>query len=116
MVAAKSFHQSFLNDQMVAHVTKALLDFDEVRFDRISVRAFYGIIELTGEVSSFRDKDLAVGIVERLYGVSTVLESLKIQSRSPRKSSVARPRYRFDEAHCHSVNQILPSCFQCPSQ
>jgi hypothetical protein len=116
MVAADRFHQSFLNDEMVSRVTKALLDFDEVRFDRISVRAFYGIIELTGEVPNFRDKDLAVGIVERLYGVSTVLESLKIRAVSPRKSSVARPRYRFDEAHVRSANQMFPSCFYSPSQ
>ena len=116
MVAANGFHQSVLNEQLVSHITKALLDFDEVRFDRISVRAFYGIVELTGEVSNVLDKDLAVGIVERLYGVSTVLESLKVQPFLPRKSSVARPRNRLDDAHGRSANQMFSSYFHRSSK
>ena len=115
MVAANGLYQSVRNYETGARVVQTLLGYDEARFRRLKAVAFCGIVELSGEVASYFDKLLALGITEKVDGVTTVVESIRIQSiNQPRKLSVHQhsgqvrvPRYssetdtplRFDSPH-----------------
>ncbi len=79
MVAINGLYQSVQNFETGTRVKEALLDFDASRFSQVSVIAFCGIIELYGSVSHFYDKTIAIGIAERVFGVTTVVESIKIR-------------------------------------
>ena len=94
MVAVNGLYQSVRNFETGARVKSALLQFDQTRFGHVSVNAFCGIVELSGVVSSYYDKSLAIGISERVTGVSTVVESIAIRSlpqHVPSMSGLRRP-------------------------
>ena len=115
MVAANGLYQSVRNYETGARVVQSLLNFDEVRFHRLNAVAFCGIVELSGEVASYFDKLLALGIAEKVDGVTTVVESIRVQSTSqsrilsehPRSGPIPAPRHitetgaprRFDSPH-----------------
>ena len=78
MVSINGLYQSVQNFETGTRVKEALLDIDASRFAQVSVIAFCGIIELYGTVSHYYDKTLAIGIAERVFGVTTVVESIQI--------------------------------------
>jgi|GEM_PF-4345901 hypothetical protein len=82
MVKSNGLYQSLHNFETSVRVAEALMSFDESRFERISVVAFCGIVELSGSVSSYFDKALAMRIAKRVAGVSTVVESIRILQKS----------------------------------
>lgn len=115
MVAGNGLYQSVRNYETGTRVVQTLLSYDESRFSRLNAVAFCGIVELSGEVASYFDKLLAIGIAEKVHGVTTVVESIRIQaasqfraasdqrrsrhlatSQAPREECVAR---RFDFPH-----------------
>ncbi len=88
MVKTNELYQSLHNSETAARVEDALIDVGGSRFDRISVVAFCGIVELSGVVSDYYDKAIAMGIARRVTGVSTVVESIQIQQ----STGVPRPK------------------------
>ncbi len=90
MVAINGLYQSVQNFETGARVKEALLNLDASRFSQVSVIAFCGIVELYGTVSHYYDKTIAIGIAERVLGVTTVVESIQI--RQPRNS----PAYQHE--------------------
>ncbi|HEY0980817.1 MULTISPECIES: BON domain-containing protein [unclassified Schlesneria] len=80
MVAANHLYQSVTNFETGTRVTKTLMSYDDARFRRVNAVAFCGIVELSGQVATYFDKLLAIGIAEKVDGVSTVVESIRIHS------------------------------------
>jgi osmotically-inducible protein OsmY len=78
MVTSNGLIQSRHNLQTGNRVEHVLLRADKSAFRRIDVLAFYGIIELSGAVANFGDKRLAVRLAQRVRGVTTVIESLRV--------------------------------------
>lgn len=88
---------------------------DKQRFGRISVQSFYGIVELSGVVRTSTDKALALQLAQRVEGVTTVLESIRIEERRAVIHRRARHR-RYRVALQPSENPNLPPChFAAPS-
>ena len=87
MVKSNDLYQSDHNFETGVRVEEALMSFDPTRFDLISVVAFCGIIELTGTVSNYFDKALAMQLARQVAGVSTVVESIQVLQ----KDDVRRP-------------------------
>lgn len=71
-------YQSKHNYDVGMRVQNALLRANPNSFRRLSVVAFHGIVELTGSVGSIHEKSVALGIAERVPGVTTVVESVQI--------------------------------------
>ena len=79
MVKQYGVYQSLHNFEVGERVKNALLSFDESRFERVSAVAFCGIVELSGIVSNYFDKLVALRIAKKVMGVSTVLESIQTE-------------------------------------
>jgi hypothetical protein len=79
MAYSHDLYQSRHNFVTGLRVEEALIQYDHDRFDRISVTAFCGIVELTGSVSNYFDKALAIKLARAVPGISTVVESLQIR-------------------------------------
>ena len=79
MIKSNDLYQSQHNYETGIRVTEALKSVDARRFDRISVLAFCGIVELKGVVTNYYDRALAIRIARCVTGVSTVVESLQIR-------------------------------------
>ena len=94
-MVAINLYQSARNWETGTRVRSALVNFDEVRFGRVSANAFCGIVELSGKVSTEFDRMAAIEIAERVPGVSTVVDSIEIRSVPPRQSadSTSRPHF-----------------------
>jgi acyl-CoA synthetase (AMP-forming)/AMP-acid ligase II len=105
MIANSPRYQSKHNYEIGLRVENALIRAFPERFRRISVVAFYGIVELSGTVGSPSDKSLAVQIAERIPGVTTVVESVLIRNNEREQRELERSRptlrrfhQRFDES------------------
>lgn len=83
MVAINHLYQSEDNYQTGIRVEHALIRTFPDRFLHVAASAFYGIVELTGSVASLHDKSLAIQLAERVPGVTTVVESLRVEDTSP---------------------------------
>jgi osmotically-inducible protein OsmY len=94
MVAKSSLYRSVENFEAENRVRGALLDVDRSRFERVSVNAFCGIIELCGTVRSFYDKSLAIQVAEQVPGISTVVESIAVRATDPRGIAERRTRHQ----------------------
>lgn len=94
MVASNGLFQSIDNFETGTRVEDALLAFNGTRFARISAVAFCGIVELTGAVTNYFDKSLAMKIASQVEGVTTVIESIQILRFVPvaRSPLQRRPR------------------------
>lgn len=94
MVASNGLFQSIDNFETGTRVEEALLTFNGTRFARVSAIAFCGIVELTGAVTNYFDKSLAMKIASQVDGVTTVVESIEILRFVPvaRPLSQRRPR------------------------
>ena len=81
---------------MSLRVESALIRAYPLRFQQISVLAFYGIVELSGSVENWGDRTLAVQIAERIPGVTTVIESVRVREdvESRRVNERLRPKIR----------------------
>ena len=75
-------YQSRHNFETGARVETALKLAGKTRFAHLSAVAFYGIVELCGEVSNAFDKALAMRLAKSVSGVSTVVESIRVRSNS----------------------------------
>lgn len=95
-MVAVNLYQSARNWETGSRVRSALLNYDEVRFGRVSANAFCGIVELLGKVSTELDRVTAIQIAERVPGVSTVVDSIEIRSVPPRQSADSAPRSHFN--------------------
>ena len=97
MVTLSNLYQSEDNYQTGIRVEHALIRSFPDRFLRVAASAFYGIIELTGSVQTLYDKSLAIEIAERVPGVTTVVESLRIANSTataPHRFSVPVPKHQ----------------------
>lgn len=101
-------YRSQPNHETENQIEKAFAGYQQ--FNRISIHAFYGIVELSGVALSYRDKKLAIQIARHVPGVTTVLESIRIEERSANFHRRTRHRrYRLSlnqrenpsSPHCH---------------
>ena len=88
MIATKCRYKYLQHFETETRVKAPLLNMDAFRVDQVSVIAFCGVIELYGTVFRFYDKNIAIGIDERVFGVNTVVESIQI--RQPRNSVLSQ--------------------------
>lgn len=80
MIAMNPRYQSAHNSAVSQRVQNLLIRMEPNRFHRISATAFYGIVELSGTVATHIDKMRAIQIAERIPGVTTVVESIRVQT------------------------------------
>lgn len=91
MIAINPLFQSTHNQELSLRVENTLMRLHPERFKRIAVRAFYGIVEISGTVEFSSDKLLATRIVERIPGVTTVVENVSVQTRDRQGSGTSAP-------------------------
>jgi|GEM_PF-5307422 len=96
MVALNSLYQSTHNYETGARVEVALNAQHPSKFDGLHATAFCGIVELSGVVASHDDKAQAIRVARRVAGVSTVVESVRVDgahdhSRSLKPKIPRRP-------------------------
>lgn len=78
MVALNSLYQSTHNYETGARVEVALNAHHPSKFESLHATAFCGIVELSGVVASHDDKAQAIRVARRVSGVTTVVESVRV--------------------------------------
>jgi len=104
MITSNGFFQSTHNFETSVHVEDALRGASESRFNDVSAVAFFGIVELSGTVSSYYDKAQALRIAGRVPGVTTVVESLEIRPTTGSRRETAERRPRPIHFNSHLIN------------
>lgn len=74
--------------ELSSEVKRALRAHDPVGFERVRVRADWGVVTLTGSVSSWYARSLAYQLAERQPEVLRVVDAIRV---NPRVRPVTRP-------------------------
>lgn len=109
MIAMNPLFQSAHNQELGLRIENALMRSDPDQFQGLAVRAFYGIVEISGTVANASDARLAIRIAERIPGVTTVVQDLRVGTRKRDRPGSLLP----DESPCHLSGRfkgILLSC------
>ena len=109
MMRTNDLYRSQHNFETSVRVEDALLSTDRARFDRVSAVAFCGIVELTGNVSSYYDKAQAMRIARRVSGVTTVVEALQVIGKEGILHSRSRRRPWSTSVGCDAKSQWTAS-------